>query len=149
VCRANLPGHLGNCHASGTAILEQLGEEHMATGKPIFYTSADSVIQIACHEETFGLDRLLALCEIVREEADRYHICRVIARPFIGMDAAGFKRTGNRCTTSVVSCESPEAGIYFVRVRTANKSRFSRPDSNRLTAILIEGWHGQPSRILR
>ncbi|MGM5767266.1 phosphopentomutase, partial [Escherichia coli] len=66
--RANLPGYLGNCHSSGTVILDQLGEEHMKTGKPIFYTSADSVFQIACHEETFGLDKLYELCEIAREE---------------------------------------------------------------------------------
>ena len=67
VKRANLPGYLGNCHSSGTVILDQLGEEHMKTGKPIFYTSADSVFQIACHEETFGLDKLYELCEIARE----------------------------------------------------------------------------------
>ena len=58
VSRAQLPGFLGNCHSSGTQILDELGEEHMRSGKPIFYTSADSVFQIACHEETFGLDRL-------------------------------------------------------------------------------------------
>jgi phosphopentomutase len=68
VKRANLPGYLGNCHSSGTVILDQLGEEHMKTGKPIFYTSADSVFQIACHEETYGLDKLYELCEIAREE---------------------------------------------------------------------------------
>lgn len=96
--RANLPGYLGNCHASGTAILEELGEEHMRTGKPIFYTSADSVFQIACHEETFGLDRLYELCEIARDELNKgdYNIGRVIARPFIGTDASNFTRTGNR-----------------------------------------------------
>lgn len=84
--RANLPGYLGNCHSSGTVILDQLGEEHMKTGKPIFYTSADSVFQIACHEETFGLDKLYELCEIAREELTNggYNIGRVIARPFIG-----------------------------------------------------------------
>ena len=81
--RANLPGYLGNCHSSGTVILDQLGEEHMKTGKPIFYTSADSVFQIACHEETFGLDKLYELCEIAREELTEggYNIGRVIARP--------------------------------------------------------------------
>lgn len=86
VKRANLPGYLGNCHSSGTVILDQLGEEHMKTGKPIFYTSADSVFQIACHEETFGLDKLYELCEIAREELTEggYNIGRVIARPFIG-----------------------------------------------------------------
>ncbi|MGS3629884.1 phosphopentomutase [Enterobacter hormaechei] len=98
VKRANLPGYLGNCHSSGTVILDQLGEEHMKTGKPIFYTSADSVFQIACHEETFGLDKLYELCEIAREELTEggYNIGRVIARPFIGDKAGNFQRTGNR-----------------------------------------------------
>jgi phosphopentomutase len=96
VQRANLPGFLGNCHASGTTILDQLGAEHIKTGKPIFYTSADSVFQIACHEHTFGLERLYALCQIVREEVNVYNIGRVIARPFIGTPESGFTRTGNR-----------------------------------------------------
>ena len=98
VKRANLPGYLGNCHSSGTVILDQLGEEHMKSGKPIFYTSADSVFQIACHEETFGLDRLYELCEIAREELTNggYNIGRVIARPFVGDKAGNFERTGNR-----------------------------------------------------
>ena len=68
----------------------------MRTGKPIFYTSADSVFQIACHEETFGLQRLYALCEIAHEEVRPYNICRVIARPFLGHNAQTFRRTGNR-----------------------------------------------------
>lgn len=98
VKRANLPGYLGNCHSSGTVILDQLGEEHMKTGKPIFYTSADSVFQIACHEETYGLDKLYELCEIVREELTKgnYNIGRVIARPFVGDKPGNFERTGNR-----------------------------------------------------
>jgi phosphopentomutase len=96
VTRAGLSGYLGNCHSSGTIVLDELGEEHMRSGKPIFYTSADSVFQIACHEETFGLDNLLELCQIVREELDGYNIGRVIARPFIGEKAGEFKRTGNR-----------------------------------------------------
>jgi len=98
VKRADLPGYLGNCHSSGTVILDQLGEEHMKSGKPIFYTSADSVFQIACHEETFGLDRLYELCEIAREELTNggYNIGRVIARPFVGDKAGNFERTGNR-----------------------------------------------------
>lgn len=102
VRRAELPGYLGNCHASGTEILERLGEEHMATGKPIFYTSADSVFQIACHEETFGLERLLALSELARELVDEYNIGRVIARPFVGSSKADFARTGNRRDYSVL-----------------------------------------------
>lgn len=98
VKRANLPGYLGNCHSSGTVILDQLGEEHMKTGKPIFYTSADSVFQIACHEETYGLEKLYELCEIAREELTKggYNIGRVIARPFTGEKAGSFERTGNR-----------------------------------------------------
>ncbi|WP_288903293.1 phosphopentomutase [uncultured Sneathiella sp.] len=93
--RENLPGILGNCHASGTEIIERLGDEHMKTGKPIIYTSADSVFQIAAHEETFGLDRLYALCDIARELVDPLGIGRVIARPFVG-DNSEFTRTSNR-----------------------------------------------------
>ena len=94
--RAEIPGILGNCHASGTDILTKLGEEHMHTGKPIVYTSADSVFQIACHEKTFGLDRLYALCQIARELVNEYNIGRVIARPFLGDNGNDFVRTGNR-----------------------------------------------------
>ncbi|PKH22581.1 phosphopentomutase [Enterobacterales bacterium CwR94] len=108
--RADLPGYLGNCHSSGTVILDQLGEEHMKTGKPIFYTSADSVFQIACHEETFGLDKLYALCEIAREELTEggYNIGRVIARPFVGNKPGEFERTGNRHDLAV---EPPSATV--------------------------------------
>ncbi|UTV27236.1 phosphopentomutase [Photobacterium atrarenae] len=106
--RANLPGYLGDCHASGTQVLDDLGEEHMKTGKPIFYTSADSVFQIACHEETYGLDNLLELCQIVREELEEYNIGRVIARPFIGPGKGQFERTGNRRDLSV---EPPSATV--------------------------------------
>ncbi len=102
VQRGNLPGYLGNCHASGTTILQELGDEHVRTGKPIFYTSADSVFQIACHEEIFGLERLYELCTIARELVDKYHIGRVIARPFIGTDSSNYERTGNRHDYSVV-----------------------------------------------
>ncbi len=96
VARAGLPGVLGNCMSSGTEILVRLGEEHLRTGKPIVYTSADSVLQIAAHEVRFGLERLLDVCAIARELADTYRIARVIARPFEGEDAASFMRTGNR-----------------------------------------------------
>lgn len=96
VQRARLPGVLGNCHASGTEIIKKLGEEHMHSGKPIVYTSADSVFQIACHEETFGLDRLYELCDVARELVDAFNIGRVIARPFLGDSAENFVRTGNR-----------------------------------------------------
>lgn len=94
--RADLPGVIGNCHASGTTIIAELGDEHVRTGKPIVYTSADSVFQIACHEKSFGLDRLYELCDIARELVDEYNIGRVIARPFDGDDAASYARTGNR-----------------------------------------------------
>ena len=96
VDRAGLPGVLGNCHASGTTIIAELGDEHVRTGKPIVYTSADSVFQIACHEEAFGLQRLYDLCDIARELVDEYNIGRVIARPFVGDSPANYARTGNR-----------------------------------------------------
>ena len=91
-----IDGVLGNKVASGTEIIKELGEEHLKTGKPIVYTSADSVFQIAAHEETFGLDRLYMLCEAARKIGDDYNIATVIARPFIGKTAADFKRTKNR-----------------------------------------------------
>jgi phosphopentomutase len=94
--RADLPGILGNKHASGTEIIDEFGAEHMRSGKPICYTSVDSVLQIAAHEETFGLERLYELCRLGRELCDEYKIGRVIARPFLGSLEAGFKRTGNR-----------------------------------------------------
>ncbi len=96
VSEGNLPGVLGLCHASGTQIIEELGEEHMRTGKPIVYTSADSVLQIAAHEEAFGLQQLLDLCQIARRLVDDYNIGRVIARPFVGTTSTDFRRTGNR-----------------------------------------------------
>ena len=94
--RAGLPGVLGNCHASGTTIIAELGDEHVRTGKPIVYTSADSVFQVAAHEEAFGLQRLYDLCDIARELVDDYNIGRVIARPFVGDGPASYARTGNR-----------------------------------------------------
>ncbi len=100
--RSGISGYLGNCHSSGTVILDELGEEHIKTGKPIFYTSSDSVFQIACHEETYGLERLYELCEIARELLEPYNIGRVIARPFSGEKAGEFARTGNRHDYSVL-----------------------------------------------
>ncbi|MGE3830819.1 MAG: phosphopentomutase [Parvibaculaceae bacterium] len=102
IARGNLPGILGNKHASGTEIIAELGEEHMRTGKPIVYTSADSVIQIAAHEDSFGLPALYRLCEIARELTLPLNIGRVIARPFIGADRQDFMRTGNRKDYSVL-----------------------------------------------
>ncbi|MCK1360921.1 phosphopentomutase [Bradyrhizobium sp. 199] len=98
---AALPGILGNCHASGTAIIAEFGERHMRSGEPICYTSADSVFQIAAHEETFGLDRLYDVCTIARRLVDPLNIGRVIARPFVGMSACDFKRTARRRDFSV------------------------------------------------
>lgn len=93
---AHLPGILGNCHASGTVILDDLGEEHIRSGKPIVYTSADSVFQIAAHETHFGLQRLYDICAIARRLVDDYQVGRVIARPFVGEKPGEFKRTGAR-----------------------------------------------------
>ncbi|MEE4117673.1 MAG: phosphopentomutase [Paracoccaceae bacterium] len=96
VCRAaGTDGILGDCHASGTEIVARLGEEHLRTGWPICYTSADSVFQIAAHEEAFGLERLLALCRAVAPTLHAMRVGRVIARPFTGR-AGAFTRTGNR-----------------------------------------------------
>lgn len=94
--QAGLPGVLGNKHSSGTVVLDELGEEHIRSGKPIVYTSADSVFQIAAHEEHFGLERLYEVCKIARKLVDEYNVGRVIARPFVGEKAGEFKRTGNR-----------------------------------------------------
>lgn len=91
----DLPGYLGNCHASGTEIINKHGDEHVATGKVILYTSGDSVMQIAAHEEHFGLERLYALCEAAFELVKPYNIGRVIARPFLG-ENGNYRRTSNR-----------------------------------------------------
>jgi phosphopentomutase len=96
VRRANLPGILGDRHASGTAIIAELGEEHIRSGKPICYTSIDSVFQIAAHETHFGLERLYEICQIAFALTAPLKIGRVIARPFVGETPADFKRTGNR-----------------------------------------------------
>lgn len=97
VRQARVPGVLGNIPASGTEIIKELGEEHVRTGKPIVYTSADSVFQIAAHEEVVPIDRLYEICEIARNilHGDD-EVARVIARPFLGSNAADFKRTENR-----------------------------------------------------
>jgi phosphopentomutase len=96
VRETSVPGILGNIPASGTEIIKLLGEEHVKTGKPIVYTSADSVFQIAAHEEVIPLDRLYEICEIARTILDGEHkVGRVIARPFLGQPGA-FYRTENR-----------------------------------------------------
>ncbi len=96
-----LPGILGNRHASGVGIIDELAQEHITSGKPICYTSVDSVLQIAAHEEHFGLERLYELCRKVRVLVDPLRIGRVIARPFIGDAESGFIRTGNRKDFSI------------------------------------------------
>ena len=97
VAKAKVPGVLGNIPASGTEIIKQLGEEHVRSGKPIVYTSADSVFQIAAHEEVVPIERLYEMCEIARGILDgEDKVGRVIARPFLGESASDFKRTENR-----------------------------------------------------
>ena len=93
---AGTGGILGDCHASGTEIIARLGAQHIRMGWPICYTSADSVFQIAAHEEAFGLDRLLTLCQRAAPILHAMRVGRVIARPFTGTVAAGFTRTANR-----------------------------------------------------
>lgn len=116
--RGGLPGILGNCAASGTAIMARLGGEHVRTGKPICYTSADSVFQIAAHEDHFGLDRLLALCKAARELLDEqgYTVGRVIARPFVG-EPGRFTRTANRRDYSL----PPPAPTLLDRLKEAGR----------------------------
>lgn len=95
--KAEVPGVLANIAASGTEIIKQFGEEHIKTGKPIVYTSADSVFQIAAHEEVIPVERLYEICRIAREMLDGADkVGRVIARPFLGTNADDFKRTENR-----------------------------------------------------
>ena len=96
LAKTGLPGILGNRHASGTEIIEEFGEEHGASGKPILYTSADSVLQIAAHETMFGLARLYEICAVMRELTRSLAIGRVIARPFVGEKRGAFRRTANR-----------------------------------------------------
>lgn len=93
--RAKIPGVLGNCHAAGVQIMKTLGQSHIDSLKPIVYTSADSVFQIAAHEAHFGLERLYEICLIARELLEDYPVGRVIARPFIG-EHGQFERTANR-----------------------------------------------------
>ncbi len=111
---------LGNRAASGTEILVELGEEHLRTGRPIVYTSADSVLQIAAHEERYGLKKLHALCRRAREVLDRrgIRIGRVIARPFLGESAADFQRTGNRHDYSLKPPETVLNRLQAAGIRT-------------------------------
>jgi phosphopentomutase len=119
--RADLPGILGNKHASGTTVIEELGEEHIRTGKPICYTSVDSVFQIAAHEAHFGLDRLYDICEIAFEITKPLNIGRVIARPFLGETAQTFKRTGNRRDFAI----APPEPTLLDRAKDAGRQVFA------------------------
>ena len=93
---SGIPGILGNCHASGTEVIKKLGAEHIKTGMPICYTSADSVFQIAAHEKHFGLEELLRISKIAKGLVEELNVTRVIARPFVGETADEFIRTANR-----------------------------------------------------
>lgn len=118
---------IGNLASSGTEILVRLGEEHLRTGKPILYTSADSVLQIAAHEETFGLERLWALCQTARTLLDErgIRIGRVIARPFLGSSPADFKRTSNRHDYSLMPGETVLNRLQAAGVATVGVGKIS------------------------
>jgi phosphopentomutase len=118
---AGTDGILGNCHASGTEILKRLGAEHMRTGQPICYTSADSVFQIAAHEETFGLDRLLDMCRALAPRLHAMRVGRVIARPFVGDAAQGFTRTHNRRDFAI----APPAPVLSNWVQDAGRRTYA------------------------
>jgi phosphopentomutase len=96
------PGVLGNKAASGTVVIQELGEEHQRTGMPIVYTSADSVFQVACHEETVPLETLYAWCRAARRLLDPWRVARVIARPFVGRPGA-YTRTYHRKDFSIAA----------------------------------------------
>lgn len=119
--QAKLPGILGDKHASGTDIIAELGEESIRTGKPICYTSIDSVFQIAAHETHFGLERLYEVCEIAFNLTKPLTIGRVIARPFVGETATTFKRTGNRRDFAI----APPEPTLLDRVKAAGRQVFA------------------------
>ena len=118
---AKLPGILGDCHASGMPIIHEFGMEHIRTGKPICYTSADSVFQIAAHETHFGLERLYEVCAVARQLCDPLNIGRVIARPFVGETVETFKRTANRRDLAV----PPPEPTILDRLEAAGRRVFS------------------------
>ena len=118
---AKLPGILGNKHASGVPIVQEFGEEHIRTGKPICYTSIDSVFQIAAHEEHFGLQRLYEVCEEAFKLTSNLMIGRVIARPFTGETRETFKRTGNRRDFAI----PPPEPTLLDRVKAAGRNVFA------------------------
>lgn len=120
--QTGVPGILANCPASGTEIIKQYGMEHQKTGKPIVYTSGDSVFQIAAHEDVIPLDRLYEICRIARSILQGKHaVARVIARPFVG-DNANYTRTSNRRDFSLapnennILCHLKDAGLDVIGV---------------------------------
>lgn len=116
VKECNLPGILGNVAASGTEIIKELGTEHIKTGKPIIYTSADSVFQIAAHEDVIPIDRLYEICRKARAILDGEHkVARVIARPFVGEEGS-FTRTANRRDFSI----KPDDNNLLVKLDNKN-----------------------------
>lgn len=115
---------LGNSAASGTEILEILGEASVSSGQPILYTSADSVLQIAAHETHFGLQKLLDICEIARRSADRWQIGRVIARPFEGENGV-FTRTSNRRDFSIVPPRTVLNALQEAEIETTGIGKIS------------------------
>lgn len=118
---AELSGILGDKHASGTTVIAELGEQSIKTGKPICYTSADSVFQIAAHEEHFGLQKLYDLCEIVFKHTAPMRIGRVIARPFVGDEKASFERTANRRDFAL----NPPEPTLLDRLKEQNRNVFA------------------------
>src|SRR4051794_38306793 len=156
VQEAGIPGILGNRHASGTEIIEQLGELHQQTGQPICYTSADSVFQIAAHEQAFGLQRLYDVCEVARRLVDPYNIGRVIARPFVGTCSRAFRRTSHRRDLAVPPPEPTILDVAEAEGRDVvsvgkiddifahrGTGRNKRGDGNdALFDCMLEGWSG-------
>jgi phosphopentomutase len=120
-------GFLGNLAASGTEILREQGVMHLRTGLPILYTSADSVMQIAAHEERFGLERLWAVCKTARKLLDQrgIRIGRVIARPFAGRTPESFTRTANRRDYSLTPVETTLNRLQASGVRTIGVGKLS------------------------
>ncbi len=119
ICEAaGTDGILADCHASGTEVIKDFGAEHLRTGWPICYTSVDSVLQIAAHEEQFGLDRLLALCAELAPMLHDMKVGRVIARPFLGDPVGGFERTLNRKDFAI----APPAPTLCEQVQNAGRS---------------------------
>ncbi|MGY9049309.1 MAG: phosphopentomutase, partial [Rhodobacterales bacterium] len=116
---AGTEGILGNCHGSGTVMIDRFGAEHLRTGQPICYTSADSVFQIAAHEEVFGLERLYDLCKALAPHLHAMKVGRVIARPFVGTEGA-FRRTGNRHDYAI----TPPAPLLTNWVQDAGRAVF-------------------------